>query len=328
MIQYYPVLRGKQYELIALREFSAAPPPNAPGFHVVIEPVRQRGQGRLRDTVRQLSTIGAQCSIIINPTVGDYSRLPDDGYYPLFSELSDIYSTPGINPAVIATGQGQVEGPIKVLEDNQESLDGALILFPRPIAASDSVEQYIRGAKHSLDLVLSASISAGRYRRFNRDRSRAVLLVPGFASRSRNQDYVEHGPELFSDAHLYAQLDGYAGIADYLTVGSDYNEGGFLPRVVAIHWTYLNEQTDEVWVRHFTSGFSSRAGDVPGKFLAAARKLVEFLDANFVENPAATEMRALVAAQRFPGLGTVKKLSMLNHLYVMADVIGESGAAE
>lgn len=317
MIAYYPVLRGKQYELIALRELAEHFSDKFCAVHPVIEPVRSRGASRLRATCEALWSAGISHTILFNPTVGDFADSSAAGIYPITDELREDISPLG---AILDS----TESIARTLRDYalvNPAQNPQLLLFKRELGSSAELQEFIEAAGDAT-LMIPPAVSAGRYLRFNRAAS-AILLNDNFKPRSRNLDYVSDGPELFTSSHLYASLDGYHGVADYLTIGEDFNEGGFLPRVVAIHWTYLDSD-GEVWIRHFTSGESSRAGDVPGKFLTAATKLVEAFADSRHANIAFDAIRQYVADEKFPGLGTVKKLSMLNHMLVMNEAIVSS----
>lgn len=320
MISYYPVLRGKQYELIALRELSEALSGSPCAIHPIIEPVRSRTTSRLRFTSEALKRSNIAHSIIFNPQVGDYLEDTEKGEHPIAEELAGVDAPLG----AILNSTEDIPRTLASYSAVRDNSNPPLLLFKRELGNSEELQDFIKSA-NNVTLLLPPAVSAGRYRRHNRT-AKAVLLNDNFRPRARNLDYVNDGPELFTSSHLYAELDGYMGVADYLTVGESFNEGGFLPRVVAIHWTYLNEN-GEVWIRHFTSGESSRAGDVPGKFLTAATKLAESLGKEESANPAVEAMRSLVENSKFPGLGTVKKISMLNHMFVMNEAIIQADGA-
>ena len=69
---YFPLLRGKQFELKALREFSAICPNNT---HVIpiIEPVND-SLGSLVQGVREMSQNGLRFAMILNPELGDFKH--------------------------------------------------------------------------------------------------------------------------------------------------------------------------------------------------------------------------------------------------------------
>lgn len=89
MIKYYPVLRGKQYELIALRELAGFFQSSPCSIHPVIEPVRSRTSSRLRTTSIALNQSGIDHSIIFNPHVGDFQDDTQIGKYPVVEQLAE-----------------------------------------------------------------------------------------------------------------------------------------------------------------------------------------------------------------------------------------------
>jgi hypothetical protein len=119
--------------------------------------------------------------------------------------------------------------------------------------------------------------------------------------------------EPFSEDHLYYLEDGYVGFADYSVVGEEYNETGFAPYAVAIHIVYFD--TDEsLRVKHFVSDSNDDISDPAGKFQEALSKLVEWNEEKKLDTVAMREFEDLYRREAYPGLGTVKKLSIMHHL--------------
>ena len=91
---------------------------------------------------------------------------------------------------------------------------------------------------------------------------------------------------------------------------------------VAIHLTYVNrEQEEQIWIRHFTSETNDSIANVQGKFAEAAAKAVDFCNHYPLNNSAIQELRDYYNEGRYPGLGTVKKISIKNHLLVISDFL-------
>jgi hypothetical protein len=129
----------------------------------------------------------------------------------------------------------------------------------------------------------------------------------------RNADYSDNIDEFFSDEHLYYKEEGYVGFADFLTIGQDYSDTGFLPYAVVIHLTYKNSK-NEFWVRHFVSDSNLDTTDVAGKFEEALSKLIKFIDENEINTVACNEFREIYKNESYPGLGSIKKLSIKHHI--------------
>ena len=68
---YYPYFRGKQNELLAIRE--CAPLMVQEQFVPIIEPVKE-SLGGLSKTLSSVIDIGGRAVVIVNPRYGDHSR--------------------------------------------------------------------------------------------------------------------------------------------------------------------------------------------------------------------------------------------------------------
>jgi hypothetical protein len=116
------------------------------------------------------------------------------------------------------------------------------------------------------------------------------------------------------------------GFGDFLIVGDDYTEGGGPAYAVAIHLTFINPEKDEVmYIYHFVSDTKDTPTDPAGKFAQALNKLIAKLDtgaSHLVETSSIVEFRKLHHEGHFPGLGQVKKLSLIHHIKTLADYLG------
>ena len=135
----------------------------------------------------------------------------------------------------------------------------------------------------------------------------------GLKLNSIYNDYIEVDDEHFSEDHLYYQEDGYVGFADYSVVGEEYNETGFAPYAVAIHIVYFDKD-DSLRVKHFVSDSNDDISDPAGKFQEALSKLVAWNETKQLDTVAMKEFEDLYHREAYPGLGTVKKLSIMHHL--------------
>lgn len=88
---------------------------------------------------------------------------------------------------------------------------------------------------------------------------------------------------------------------------------GFAPYAVAIHIVYFNTD-DSLRVKHFVSDSNDDISDPAGKFQEALSKLVEWNEEKQLDTVAMKEFEDLYHREAYPGLGTVKKLSIMHHL--------------
>lgn len=314
---YFPYLRGKQYELLALKERAGLL--SSGGVIVpVIEPVKEP-DGGLDRCLNSLRESAVEVVVIANPQVG-----------PL--------SGPGIATSISNYVQQhhKVQWNIGLLIDESTDVRDLLTQFRTELPAGSDLTLIHRGVSSDPTMLLEESARLGRKfdlvddslrQRHFRDflaSSTGVILHDGFRAEERNAGYLDREESVFTEDHLYYKEEGWGGFADYLTVGSGWTEGGFTPRAVAIHWTYQPQPEAPIMIRHFTSVSNGDMANVGGKFLEACTKLVRFLDERNFRGPAANTMRQHLETQTYPGLGIVKKLSIQNHLELMAAVLSGS----
>ena len=144
--------------------------------------------------------------------------------------------------------------------------------------------------------------------------SEAVILEDVFKKAKRNTDYLITTDEIFSRRHLNYSQNGYVGFSDYSIVGDSYEETGFAPLAVAIHILYFGEKR-ELRVHHFVSESNENISDPGRKFEEAMRKLEKWQQKNKLSVTLGLEnLFNFYKTGRFPGLGVVKRCSLMHHL--------------
>jgi len=310
---YFPYLRCKQFELLAIREL-APKLGQSKKISPVLEPVK-KSTTALEKAIETLIQQNVNFTIILNPTVGEFSS-----NFPLLTTM--------INRKLQRYDNFQF-GIIVNQSTNLEEIDYliALIDFERPLSLihlnrPNDIDKLSDWAVHQNIKynLFSENIPVRRYRSVISQHSK-VLLEDKFITKPKNADYTEQ-EELFSDEHLYYIGDGFQGFGDYLTVGIDYSEAGFLPYAVAIHLTYIRaEKNNEIWIKHFVSDSNDDNSDVAGKFGEALHKLIVFIDEKNIATDAANEFRLHLRNDHYPGLGSLKKLSIKNHLELLIQLL-------
>lgn len=149
-----------------------------------------------------------------------------------------------------------------------------------------------------------------------------IRLDDVFEKQERNADFLSITAHKFSEEHLFYSDEGYSGFSDFTVLPSEFIDGGSTPRAVVIHLTYINgTQDNEIWIRHFTSNTNDSIANVQLKFAEAARKALEFCSRAGLDNSAISELRNCFTNEKYPGLGTVKKISIKNHLIIVCDFL-------
>lgn len=306
---YYPYVRGRQYELLALRELLVAGL-LSDKIVPIIEPVKL--SSTLIKTLEAFHRANRKLCFIINPDVGSFAsdmKDPDkSGVKEKFSKLIDCEN---IQEAFIVNKRAlnNFEKWNKTLEKNKS--DWIVINNKKenlPIFTTLFKEEC-----PELTFVPDES-SFRRNVRYHRG-----LLEDRFSKMSRNSDYSENEDELYSEDHLFYSEDGFKAFSDYSIIGSNYLESGFAPYAVAIHIVYFDAKKN-LRIRHFVSDNNSDIQNPAGKFYEAVSKLAIWVKEDNISCTHSLNMFLnYFKNQTYPGLGSVKKLSFMHHL----ELIGE-----
>jgi len=310
---YHPYFRGKQYELIAIRETAAKMA--ALGFVPVIEPVNE-ALGGLERALDAICEAKGNAIVIVNPKHGDHA---DDGS-GITALLKKGYLTkPNISAGILLKAADTLESAAacyKAHKEHTPTFVHASFTHPKDLA------QFLGANLAATRHVFFEDCGKLYHRHFKG--STRVLMRDGFTREVRNADYP--GVDRFSDLHVTFQEEGMNGFGDFLMVGDDFSEGGGPAYAVAIHLTFIDPARENVmFIYHFVSTTRDTPTDPAGKFGQALTKLIEKLDSgtsNLFESDAIQEFRELHAKGHFPGLGYVKKLSMKHHIETMAAFFG------
>lgn len=306
---YYPYFRGKQYELITIRETAGIMA--AANFHPIIEPVRDSLAG-LHKALEAVVSAHGQAIVIVNPHHGDFSG---DGT-PLSELLKEEFKQMPVSAGILLkegmTGADAGECYEEHLAHTPVFIHAG---FTDPKALANHLGKPMPDHKH-----VFIEEHCGKLYQKHFAGAHRILLRDGF-KRKRNADYepIEH----FSDLHATYVDEGMQGFGDFLIVGDDYNEGGGPAYAVAIHLTFINsDQDDTMQIYHFVSERQDTPLDPAGKFAEALAKMMRKLkgpNSHVLETEAVKEFRTLHVEGHFPGLGYIKKLSMNHHIETFAN---------
>lgn len=308
---YYPVLRGKQFELICLREKAEFIANH--GLSPIIEPVRDSPVALIR-ALKRLNEVGANCWLIANPVIG-----PLKGRSLAFEkgELTDLMlASANLNWVY----QVYAESDLVNLSAFVGELPSGGIFHHGNVAAQEVHDALTMARNNGIAPAMHffREKCGDRYR-MKFDGIPAVAIEDGFKKQVKNSQYPDD--EFFSDLILLFEDKGFIGFGDYLVLGDDYSEGGGPAYAVAIHVTYRNARDDgAIHIRHFVSDTNDTSDNPALKFHEALTKLVAAVNdvANgIMRTDAIEEFLRLYQTGHFPGLGYVKKLSMQHHIELM-----------
>jgi hypothetical protein len=304
---YYPYFRGKQFELIVLRDNAQFLADN--NIHPIIEPVKDDFTA-IKRAMAMIDEVNAEITVIVNPRVGEIPVKSSKILEELFEDAFEEYDNICMGYMLHAESD-----PVQMVELLKRYPDRDFTLvhygFTNSREVSAAIAEYANVKNH----VFIDGFAGKLYQRqFKSENTKRILIRDGFKSQKKNALYPPS--EHFSDLHLTYPDEGMDGFGDFLIVGDDYTETGGPAYAVAIHLTYLNED-DDMYIYHFLSDQNSSPTDPGGKFIEALHKLVKESKrpkSPIYQSTACQELLSLYDKKHYPGLGHVKKLSMQHHL--------------
>ncbi|WP_339181830.1 sce7725 family protein [Paenibacillus sp. FSL R5-0701] len=311
---YYPIIRGRQYDLLALRELKSKGRLSNK-IIPIIEPIKL--SPTLVSTVNIFVEQGDKIIVISNPKVGS-----------LLGELE--LSTSKVNFENILRSEGVVvahhfnknsDSQLSSLIHNLDIGLNSIVIIHSEKNLVNLYKDKFADNKPFLNLIPTDNAFKRQLNNVN-----IVGLDDKFNKLTRNVDYLEVENEFFSEEHLYFHEEGYIGFSDYSVVGAEYNEGGFAPYAVAIHIVYPNQE-NALEIRHFVSDSNDDTSDPAGKFSEALEKLIAWYS-KYLEDSRMNTIAMGIFSEHYkngtyPGLPTLKKLSIMHHLELIGNLLEE-----
>jgi hypothetical protein len=309
---YCPILRSKQFELIALRELMKEPCVNSATFLPIIEPIRENIAPLIR-TIKELNENQITPLVILNPAVGDFSENPSI-LIPELWKNEEIK----IIPCLIVKDAKLIK-----LDDFSVSEKEFAIL-----AYGGVDKDLIALSKKAVFTIVEHSKTNPLAFSKLKD---VIIYEDSFKKKVRNSDYEMESP--FSYLHAtYSQSANVKGFGDYTILPKEYAEGGGPAYVVTIHMSYINtEEFDEMYVRHYSSYSDDTPTNPQGKFLDALKKLMDDFNSSanvFKHTSGIKEFERIYDSNHFPGLGQVKKISIKHHVETICDYLVQENDGE
>ncbi len=311
---YLPYLRGKQFELLALRELVSLPLDRSK-ISPIIEPVK-RELKPVETAIKALALADVNALLIVNPEQGELRR----NYEPIFDAIERLraLSFTNIIPTYLIANDRDFSFFQASAADRNYLATGYAVIQLNQISRSVDLREICTSSNLLFNVIHVNHLIALR-RVF--PRASLAFLNDPFVRQKRNADYEDAADEIFSSDYYYYKDEGFVGFSDYLTIGSEYVEGGMLPYAVAIHFTYKDQDSDDIRIKHFLSDSNTDISDTAGKFSEALEKLIEFIDSESIHTVASEQFRDYYNRGAYPGLGVIKKLSIMHHMELVQSLI-------
>ena len=306
---YFPYLRGKQEETLALREATFCSSRTVP----IYEPTNLNATNRNR--LRQAIEEGRRIALVTNsakgeppPTVNEVCNFIEE--IPSESVFPAIEIRPDTLPIQIQFFAQRFHNRICVAvhrNHTHSSRQLSELLYP----LSDSVVHVL--------------IDGGISRAVLRDLPARgfVLLRDGFNHESRNADYPAQSH--FDDLLFNFDELEFSGFGDFTIVGDRYSSTGGPAHAVALHLTEI--APTGIVANHFVSQPPHVSGDVAGKFFSALGLLVRATEGRpDFDTDGVNAYRNSWSSVHYAGLGQPKRWSMLHHFEIIEKSLAIRGA--
>lgn len=306
---YFPILRGKQNELLALRELLDEKVLSTK-ILPIIEPVKPSTTFKI--LLEKFSENNRKIAVIQNSTVADYKGFNNEKINQIKSENTFV--------------------PALVLGNNEDS-DFSKFSNVNKMAIIDEKSDFDDSSVINSKMYLVIEPNNGfLLRKLKDNTSFLVEMHDQFNKKDRNVDYINKLDELFSTKHLYYQDAGYYGFSDYSIIGKDYSDSGFAAKAVAIHLVYFDDD-NKLRVHHFVSDSNDDRQNPASKTHEALSKLMDFVsdpsfDMKKNSSKSIEEFKELYNNDRYPGLGYIKKLSIKHHFEIMGGYLEKTDSIQ
>ena len=309
---YYPILRGRQNELLAIKELCERELLSSK-IIPIIEPVKL--SSTLVNTIDLLNQLDHQCVVIRNPKVGsfltDAKNKKNEKYLNRLRDVVDADNS--IFRGFII--DSNTERVINTWRQQVQSDDSIVALCFDP----DSIKYYQAAKIEESDIRVVVPYSPA----FRRIKKQRIMVDDKFNKKPRNSDYLDEDDEFFSSDHLFLyENNEYIGFSDYSVIGEQFFEVGFAPYAVAIHIVYFDSESN-LRIHHFVSDNNDDITDPAGKFYEALEKLVNWNQIQELDTVGIKKFEEIYESQTYPGLGVVKKLSIMHHLELLGHFLDE-----
>lgn len=313
---YYPFLRGKQFELIAIRELAPLLKKKS-NIIPIFEPVKASFSS-FNKSLKILCENGIKFAVVLNPQVGELSEKRNKVDIICSSVEYSIRSSNCFIPVLYLNGNDQEASPSSVLDViNRLEIIPALIASNLTDADDPSIDKIL--SKNPPFVILENGNR--RLKRKIKDKGIPLSsLKDSFISRKRNRDYLLNENELFSEDPYFYASDDYDGFSDYALLPKDYSDGGRLPYAVAIHLTYPTGN-EQIFVYHAVSNTNDDQSNIQLKFMEAAQKAIALVENKKLKTQATEELKRYLDEGTYPGLGVIKKISLKHHIELIMQEI-------
>ncbi len=306
-MNYFPFLRGKQNELMAVRDLASNIAKHRRVIPI-IEPVKANSTTRI--SIDRFIEESMPFLFICNPIHGEFKDNAAGISTGLINQTLIEYDnwTPSL---YVIDGQKAVQELEGFINTYGANYPLALIYYGRP--QQNAVRKMIKENDFRWHVFMDGRVESAYIQSVSDDS--CVLVSDRFVRKPRNADYPEK--EFFTDLNTVAGNPNRSHFGDF-SIGDHYTETGGPAHAVALHHVHYAKRSRTLDISHFISDRIHTSVDTPGKIIEALNHLVESLDTFQPNNTqACLEYREMNKHEQSKGLGYMKRLAIKHHLEIM-----------
>lgn len=311
---YFPYLRGRQFDLIAIRELVEKDLIDEL-IVPIIEPIKL--SSTLISTLKAFIEKKREVLLIQNPCVGNFADELEA--HDLFESYVELLKS----QYIIIThffNESSTNDIYDITTNMDKNIEDLAIIHDREkIGLLKQYKDIYTNTIPKYNIIPYEQSFRRRLRGQN-----LICLKDEFKKQKRNTDYALKVDEFFSEEHLHYESEGLLGFSDYSIAGNDYSEGGFAPYAIALHIVYFSYDDDNaedvLRIRHFVSDSNDDIRDPALKCSEALAKLEEWartIEKEKINTYAIEQLLEHFYRGSYPGLPSLKKLALMHHIQLM-----------
>jgi len=315
---YYPILRARRNELLALREVSSKISLTG-GIIPILEPVQasKSSLGDLYRCIKKLDDQNIEMIVIVNPKCK--GQLDYD-----YKSMANIVAYINKNFKNVSLGYWLNDKSTK-LELNEFIANNNLDFY----VLHQSEYQHIKDLNSTLEKIsnfkghiIESNKITDEYRK--QLTTFKISLKESFNKLKANRLYATCIDEFFSEDYQLFSGKGLGGFSDYSVVGGGDLVKGFTPNTIALHFVYENKEKNQIWIKHFLSKTYNENPDIGlmiNETLSELKKFIDLKPEILNYSNATNLMLKILEKGDKTSAGNLKKLAIMHHLELMIDVL-------
>ena len=313
---YFPYLRGKQFELLAVRDSDFLLEGR---ILPVVDPISV--SKRNQNQVLSIADKGIRFSLIMN---GENVQGHDEPreIVKLFAYLDSKYPGRVLPAFEIRAGHTL---PSLAKFSRAFRAHQCVVVHRNHNFSAVAIQRALRPlSQPSVQIILDGGVPhdlVGSLRAVG-----TVLLKDGFNRCRLNELYPARsnfGDLLYQYEHL-----GFDGFGDFSIIGDWYASGGGAPKTVALHLT--ERERSSLIANHFVSTTPPTKGDTADKYFDALEKLVRYTRSpirSSLDTKGVDGYLASYETHHFPQLGKPKQWSIMHHMEIVDRELAAQGVS-